>query len=260
MRLLTLSLAALVLAQPTGPRIIRHVSRCGARRGRDRPRLRRDQQDQRSHANPAGRHQWRAVVRRQRRVAGARHCRRHRRHDARLSDEESSRSARRRLLGAGVRQRLHEVRARRWPHRVDAHGSVGRAELEAIARQHRGHSGEDPFRSCIIDADRARRRQGDPGDRAARRYGVSEVFEDPERDPHEVVGPSDFPWRDRPVAGRLRRASGGEISGRLQPRTFPVDDSRKPPAAAASAAGSRSRARSTCGCSTHRRTTTTRTA
>ena len=59
-----------------------------------------------------------------------------------------------RVLGAAVRERLHAVRARGRPHRLAAHGPVGGAAVEPLARQ--------PLR---------RPGQGAPG-RTTRRTGV----------------------------------------------------------------------------------------
>ena len=72
---------------------------------------------------------------------------------SRPSVPQPRRPAARRVLGAAVRQRLHAVRARGWKHGVDAHGSVGRAELEAIARQSLWRSGRvriDPASPAAI--------------------------------------------------------------------------------------------------------------
>ena len=103
-------------------------------------------------------------------VDNARRDKRHRRRrpGVRLSGREPARHSRRRVLGAAVRQRLHQVRARRRPHRLAAHGPVGRTALAAIARQHLRRAGEDHVRSQIVDADQARRRQGDSARRRCR--------------------------------------------------------------------------------------------
>mgnify|MGYP003693585495 CR=1 FL=1 len=56
---------------------------------------------------------------------------------------------RRRVLGATVRQRLYQVRARRRPHRLAAHGPVGGTALATIARQHLRRPREGDVRSQI---------------------------------------------------------------------------------------------------------------
>ena len=158
--------------------------------------------------DPADRHHRRAAVRGERRVAGAggRRAVRRRRPGYPVKSLRDCPAA---TTGAAVRQRLHEVRARRRPHRVAAHGSVGGAELETIARQHRGDAGADSLRPGVVHADSARGGCRDSAHRAAARHGVVK-FEDPERDPDEVVGTSDLSRRHRPVAGRLCRTSDVE--------------------------------------------------
>ena len=79
---------------------------------------------------------------------GAGKADRRRRAGVRISRAEPARHSRRRVLGAAVRQRLHEVRARRRPHRLAAHGPVGGTALAAFARQHLRRAGEDHVRSA----------------------------------------------------------------------------------------------------------------
>ena len=107
----------------------------------------------------------RAAVCRQRREPRAGSGGRHRREHVRLSGARPARHPGRRLLGAAVRQRLHEVRARRRPHGVAAHGPVGGPELEAIARQHLGHARAGAFRSGVV-----RRRSRSSRTRSFRRF------------------------------------------------------------------------------------------
>ena len=94
-----------------------------------------------------------------------------RRHRPRASAREPARPAGRRVLGAAVRERLHEVRARRRQDGVAAHGPVGGTELEAIAGQPLRRPGQGHLSIPAIRAtDHARRRQGDSADRAAARH------------------------------------------------------------------------------------------
>ena len=55
-----------------------------------------------------------------------------------------------------------------------------------------------------------------PPDHAAGRYGPGQAHQDPERDPHEVVGSSDLPRRDGPAAEGLRQPSRRALSGQLR--------------------------------------------
>ena len=86
--------------------------------------------------------------------------------------------------GSAVRQRVHEVRARRRPHGLAAHGPVGRPELETLAGQHlrrcrpRSRSTRAPAAPIRLVADKVIPPIGAPADTA---HG--EAHQDPEPDP-----------------------------------------------------------------------------
>ena len=132
-----------------------------------------------------------------------------------------ARPAGRRILDAAVRQRLHAVPARRRPHGLAAHGSVGRPELEAIAGQLLRRSGADHIRSEV-----ARRRSGSSPTRSFRRFRLpadtddGQADQDSERRFSEVVGTADLSRRHRPAAQGLRQASGRPVSGQLRCRAI----------------------------------------
>ena len=140
-----------------------------------------------------------------------------RRRRSRASAREPARPPGRRVLGAAVRERLHALSARGRPHGLDAHGSVGRAELEAVAgKPVRRADARCTDRSRVADADHARRRQGDSADRGSRGHRARQAHQDSEPDSHEVVGPSDLSRRHGAPAERLRRASGRPLPGQLR--------------------------------------------
>ena len=125
-----------------------------------------------------------------------------------------------RVLGRAVRERVHEVCPRRRPHRLAAHGSVGRPGLETFAGKHLRQAGQDHLRSEIVDANSPRGRQRDPARPGPRRNRVCQADQDPERDPDEVVGSPDLSRRGRGAAQGIRRAPRREISGRVRRGTF----------------------------------------
>ena len=184
---------------------------------------------------------------------------------SRPSGREPARHARRRVLGAAVRQRLHAVPARRRPDRLAAHGSVGRAELEALARQSLRRSGEGDVRSDVGDADPPGRRQGDSADRSRRPTPrMVKRIKIQSDDPDQVVGPADLSRRDGAAAEGLRQASRRALSRSTTSRGTSRSARRAASAAAATSTGSgwptTRRGSSTSRCSIRRRTTTTRTA
>ena len=98
-----------------------------------------------AHADPADGRDRRAAVRRERREPRAGQSGGDRRATFGFPSQSLQRHSGGRVLGAAVRERLHEVRARRRAHRLAAHGPVGRTELEALAGQHLRRPGEDHF-------------------------------------------------------------------------------------------------------------------
>ena len=127
---------------------------------------------------------------------------------SRPSGAESARHSGRRVLDAAVRQRLHAVRARRRQDGLAAHGSMGRTELEAVARaictaiRSKYH-----VRSRVSDADPSRRRQSHPADPGAADTELVKRIKIKSQILTQVVGPSDLSRRHRAAAEGLRRAS-----------------------------------------------------
>ena len=75
---------------------------------------------------------------------------------SRPSARQPPRSACRRVLDAALRERLHALPAGGRQDRVAAQRSVGGTELEAVAREPAGRSGQGRLRSEVADADPAR--------------------------------------------------------------------------------------------------------
>ena len=70
---------------------------------------------------------------------------RYRHRHLRASGAEPAQPAGRRVLGAAVRERVHEVRARRRDDHLGPHGPVGRAELAPLTGQPVRRAGEGPW-------------------------------------------------------------------------------------------------------------------
>ena len=130
------------------------VSRLGARRSDHRPRLRHDLAQKRRGAAAADRPARRALLRARRRAPRAGRGGDHRRARSRHAGREPPRHPARRLLRAGVRERLLRVQTRRRTHGVDARRPVGGAALEPVARQ-----SEERGRTRASRSERGRRRE-----------------------------------------------------------------------------------------------------
>ena len=119
-----------------------------------------------------------------------------------------------RLLRPGAVQSLRNVPSRRRPHRQDADGPGRGAALGRQAGQLLQQAGEDARRPGRRRRDQDLDGPGDSADRAAEGHGAGEVHPRAERSPHEVLGTSDAPRRDRPAAVRMGHASGRALSAR----------------------------------------------
>ena len=128
-----------------------------------------------------------------------------------------------------------------------------------------GEPVEDQFDPASTDADHARRRQGDSADQVPADTDMRQAHQDPERDPHEVVGTADLSRRDGPAAEGLRQASRRAVSRSTTSRDTSRSARRaasaaRRPTSTSSGSPTTRRASSTSRCSIRRRTTTTRTA
>ncbi len=115
-----------------------HGRGTGAPGAGDRDGVCRHQPRQPADADRTGVAHRRSTVLQARRKPGAGRDGGDHRRRPRTSAREPARPAGRRVLGAAVRERLHEIRPRRRQDSLAAHGSVGGPELEALAWQHPG--------------------------------------------------------------------------------------------------------------------------
>ena len=120
--------------------------------------------------------------------------------------------------------------------------------MEPRAGEPLQRAAEDRPRPATGADHRARAGPDDPAHPGSAGDEVHQARADPERAPHEVLGPADVPGRARPAAGGVRLASPGPVSAGHQPRPLPIRLRRVPrgaarpePEAACTASGSTGR-------------------
>ena len=142
----------------------------------------------------------------------------------RLPVGEPRRCPARQVSRPGAAAPLRDLPPRRRARRQAAHGPRRGAAVEPGAGQPlqhaaRGHDRTGPgARRSPSRSTRSIPPIPEPADDE-----VHQAREDPERAADGVLGPADAPWRARPAAGGLRRASRGPLPTRHLPRPLPAD-------------------------------------